>query len=157
MYDEVMQLIALAKNDEQYFKRIEALKQQMLELAQVKEIAKTLAEADMHLASARQKADILLEEAKKEAEQIKESAVAIVSDSKATLQKAKDKKAELDRKETEYTEKLVSLKQKETELDKAISEHRTLTALRTEEQEKAQKVKNEFETKLRKLKEIANT
>ena len=72
MYDEVMQLIALAKNDEKYFQRIEELKQKQLEVAQVLEIAKTLGEADKHLALARQKASDILDEAAIEAKKLKE-------------------------------------------------------------------------------------
>jgi len=155
MYDEVMQLIALAKNDEQYFKRIEDLKKQMLELAQVKEIAKTLGEADMHLANARQKADILLNEARLEAVQIKESATQYITDQKSTLDKTRQKKAFVDQKEQEVLEKLKTLEVKEEEMNKSIKEHRELTALRNEELEKSQKVKAEFELKLKKLKEIA--
>ena len=50
MYDEAMQLIALAKNDEQYFKRIEDLKQRQLELVHVMEIVRVFNEVDMHMA-----------------------------------------------------------------------------------------------------------
>jgi len=48
-------------------------------------------------------------------------------------------------------------KKKERELEESIVEHRRLTALRTVEQEAAAKVKVEFETKLRKLKEVASS
>jgi hypothetical protein len=157
MYDEVMQLIALAKNDEQYFKRIEELKAKQQELAYVMEIAKTLKDADMYLAGSRQKASELEETAKEEAEAIKAKAVSLVSENKSTLEKnkvlqatLKEKQATLDAKEKE----LVTLKET---MDESIATHRKLTAERSVEQEEARKVKLEFETKLRKLKEIANT
>lgn len=155
MYDEVMQLIALAKNDEAYFKRIDDLKKQMLELAQVKEIAKTLAEADMHLASARQKADILLDDARKEAEEIKQKAVMYVDEQKQAAEKAKNKKAIVEKKEIELNDLMQQLKQKESEMETSIAEHRRLTAERNEESQKAQKVKKEFEDKLKAIREIA--
>ena len=155
MYDEVMQLIALAKNDEAYFKRIDALKQQMLELAQVKEIAKTLGEADMHLASARQQADILLEEAKKTAEEMKGEATYYIQEQKLLLEKTKLKKQVVDNKETELQKSIEETKVKQEELEKSIVEHRRLSAERNEESEKAQKVRKEFEDKLRAIKEIA--
>jgi hypothetical protein len=156
MYDEVMQLIALAKNDEAYFKRIDALKQQMLELAQVKEIAKTLGEADMHLASARQQADILLEEALKTAEEMKGEATYYIQEQKLLLEKTKLKKQVVDNKETELQKSIEETKVKQEELEKSIVEHRRLSAERNEESEKAQKVRKEFEDKLRAIKEIAN-
>jgi len=95
MYDEVMQLIALAKNDEQYFKRIEDLKQRQLELAHVMEIAKTLNEADMHMAKAKQEAEIIIKEAEQEAVEIKNTATSIIAENKGVLEKNKAKALEL--------------------------------------------------------------
>lgn len=157
MYDEVMQLIALAKNDEQYFKRIEELKKKQLEVAHVLEIAETLKEADMHLANARQQATEILSEAAKEAEVIKETANTIVAESKILLEKNKSKAQSL--KEQEARLKLVEqdLKKTEDEMKASIEDHRKLTADRTIEQQAAQKVRIEFETKLKKLREIAAT
>ena len=157
MYDEVMQLIALAKNDEQYFKRIEDLKQKQLELAHVLEIAETLKEADMHLANARQQATEIIVEATKEAELIKETSNSIVVESKALLEKNKAKAVSLKEQETNLRKAEQDLKKLETELTDSITEHRKLTADRTIEQQAAQKVRVEFETKLKKLREIAAT
>lgn len=157
MFDEVRQLVALAKNDEQYFKRIEALKDKQLELAHVLEIAKTLGEADMHLAQARQEAAEIIEKANKEAEEIKGKAESIVADTKATLEKNKAKAVALKEKEVNLEAQGIANKQLEKELEKAIKDHRDLTAARSEEQEAARKVKLEFTEKLRKLKEVANT
>ena len=156
MYDEVMQLIALAKNDEVYFKRIEDLKQQMLELAQVKEIAKTLGEADLHLAGARQKAEEIIDKANKDALEIKDTAQAYVTEQKDLLAKTKAKKTAIDKKEEDLDALIKANKDKHSEMETAIAEHRKLTADRTEETEKAKKIRIEFENKMRQLKEIAN-
>ena len=155
MYDEVMQLIALAKNDEEYFKRIEALKQQMLELAQVKEIAKTLGEADMHLAKSRQDASDIIETAKKEAEDIKAQAQTYVDEQKQAAEKAKAKKQAAEKKDDELKELIAGTTAKQEGLEKAILEHRKLTQERSEELEKAGKVRKEFEEKLKLIREIA--
>lgn len=157
MYDEVMQLIALAKNDEVYFKRIEELKAKQLELAQVTEIAKTLGEADKHLALARQKAESILEDATKEAEKIVKEAESLVADNKVLIEKSKKRKADLDVREESLTKARENVTIREQELEKAIKEHRSLTALRSEEHEKALKVRKEFEDKLRMMREIANS
>ena len=150
-----MQLIALAKNDEAYFKRIDALKQQMLELAQVKEVAKTLGEADMHFANARQKAEELIEEAKTEAQGIRDQAQQYITEQKSTLEKTRQKKALVDSKEQDLVLKEQALKVLEQKMEDSIKEHRNLTAARNEEMEIARKVKHEFETKLKQIKEIA--
>jgi len=156
MYDEVMQLIALAKNDEKYFKRIEELKEKQMELAQVMEIAKTLGEADKHLAMARQQAEAILEAAKKEAEELKVTAKAYIEEQKALSLKIKGVKDELNVKVESALKKAADLKAKEDELDKAIKEHHTLTAARTVEYEASLKVKQSFENKLKQMREIAN-
>lgn len=157
MYDEVMQLIALAKNDEQYFKRIEELKNKQLEVAHVLEIAKTLQDADQHLAKARQDASKIIAEAEKETLTIKGAADAVVSETKNTLEKAKAKLLALKEKETRLDEKEKELKLLEKEKQDSIDAHRKLTADRTIEFEAAQKVRKEFEDKLKKLREIANS
>lgn len=155
MYDEVMQLIALAKNDEQYFKRIEDLKQKQLELAHVMEIAATLKEADMHLAKARQQASEIEEEARKKAIEIESSALAVISDNKSLLDKNKLKQKALTDKEEQLNKRESELSALKKELDVSIEEHRKLTAARSEEMEKAKVVRVEFETKLKKLRELA--
>ena len=157
MYDEVMQLIALAKNDEQYFKRIEELKQKQLEVAHVLEIADTLKEADMHLAKARQEATQILEEAKAEAVQIKATADVSVAETKALLEKNKIKAQALKDRESNLQREEEQLKMLEKTMKDSIETHRKLTAERSVEQEAAKKVKLEFETKLKKLKEVAAT
>ncbi len=157
MYDEVMQLIALAKNDEQYFKRIEDLKQKQLELAHVLEIAETLKEADMHLANARQQATEILSEATKEAEAIKETAQTFVTESKLLLDKNKSKAQGLKEQEANLRKAEQDLKKIEDEMKESIADHRKLTAERSLEQQAAQKIRIEFETKLKKLREIAAT
>ena len=157
MYDEVMQLIALAKNDEAYFKRIEELKVKQMELAQVMEIAKTLGEADKHLAMARQKATEIEDAATKNGELIRKEAEVFTAEQKELLFKAKAKKADLDKREVELNKREAELKIKNDELDKAIKEHRELTAMRSEEYDKAQKIKHEFESKLKQMREIANS
>lgn len=157
MYDEVMQLIALAKNDEAYFKRIEELKQKQLEVAHVLEIAKTLEQADMHKAMARQEAAEIVVEAEKEAEKIKESASSIVAESKATLDKAKAKIAALKDKEELLNKKEKELLALEQKMNDSITEHKKLTADRSIEQEAAKKVRLEFEGKLKKFRELANS
>ena len=155
MYDEVMQLIALAKNDEQYFKRIEELKKKQLEVAHVLEIAETLKDADMHLAKARQEATEILEVARKEAEEIKGTATVHVQETKATLEKNKVKALQLKELETRLAANERDLKTLEKTMQDSIEEHRKLTAARSVEQEAAQKVRLEFETKLKKLREVA--
>lgn len=155
MYDEVMQLIALAKNDEQYFKRIEELKKKQLEVAHVLEIAETLKDADMHLAKARQEATEILEIARKEAEEIKGTATVFVQETKATLEKNKVKALQLKELETRLATNEKDLKTLEKTMQDSIEEHRRLTAARSVEQEAAQKVRLEFETKLKKLREVA--
>lgn len=155
MYDEVMQLIALAKNDEQYFKRIEELKKKQLEVAHVLEIAETLKDADMHLAKARQEATEILEVAHKEAEEIKGTATVFVQETKATLEKNKVKALQLKELETRLVANEKDLKTLEKTMQDSIEEHRKLTAARSVEQEAAQKVRLEFETKLKKLREVA--
>ena len=157
MYDEVMQLIALAKNDERYFKRIEELKEKQMELAQVMEIAKTLGEADKHLAMARQQAEAIIEAAKKEAEELKNKANAYIEEQKALSLKIKGVKDELTVKVESAVKKAADLKEKEDYLDKAIKEHRELSVARSAEYEAALKVKQTFETKLKQMKELANT
>lgn len=155
MYDEVMQLIALAKNDEQYFKRIEELKQKQLELAHVLEIADTLKEADMHLANARQQATELVEVAKVEALEIKAKATQIVDENKVQLEKNKAKLQVLQEKERSLLARETGLKTLETEMNDSILKHRELTAARSLEQEEARKIRTEFETKMKKLREVA--
>jgi hypothetical protein len=155
MYEEVMQLIALAKNDEQYFKRIDDLKQKQLELAHVMEIAKTLGEADMHLAKARQSAAEIVKDAEKSALEIKSSAETFVSEAKQNLEKTKEKQKVLKEKEASLDEKEKSLKVLEKTMEESIAEHRKLTALRTVEMEEAQKVRALFESKLKQIREIA--
>lgn len=155
MYDEVMQLIALAKNDEQYFKRIEELKKKQLEVAHVLEIAETLKDADMHLAKARQEATEILDTARKEAEEIKGTATVFVQETKATLEKNKVKALQLKELETRLAANEKDLKTLEKNMQDSIEEHRKLTAARSIEQEAAQKVRLEFETKLKKLREVA--
>ena len=157
MYDEVMQLIALAKNDEQYFKRIEELKKKQLEVAHVLEIAETLKDADMHLAKARQEATEILELARKEAEEIKGTATVFVQETKATLEKNKVKALQLKEQETRLASNEKDLKTLEKTMQDSIEEHRKLTAARSVEQEAAQKVRLEFETKLKKLREVATS
>ncbi len=156
MYDEVMQLIALAKNDEKYFKRIEELKEKQMELAQVMEIAKTLGEADKHLAMARQQAEALVEAAKKEAAELKATANAYIEEQKALSLKIKGVKEELNAKVEAANKKVADLKAKEDALDKAIKEHRELSVARSAEYEAALKTKTLFETKLKQMREIAN-
>lgn len=157
MYDEVMQLIALAKNDEQYFKRIEELKQKQLEVAHVLEIAKTLQDADQHLAKARQDASEIVATAEKEALTIKGAADAVVNETKVTLEKAKAKLLALKEKETRLDEKEKELKLLEKEKQDSIDEHRKLTAARSVEFETSQKIRKEFEDKLKKMRELANS
>ena len=156
MYDEVMQLIALAKNDEKYFKRIEELKEKQMELAQVMEIAKTLGEADKHLAMARQQAESLLEAAKKEVDEIKSKAVAYVEEQRQLAVKIKTVKSELDKKDEALNLRASKLQAKEEELEKAIKEHRELSVARSAEYEAALKTKTLFENKLKQMREIAN-
>ena len=156
MYDEVMQLISLAKNDEMYFKRIEDLKQQMLELAQVKEIAKTLDEADKHMAMARQRAAEIIADAEAEAKVIKSNADLVVTEAKATLAKAKEKKAANDKTELDLAELIKQTQSKQAEMEESIKEHRTLTALRSEEMDKANKARTTFESKMKQVREIIN-
>lgn len=157
MYDEVMQLIALAKNDEQYFKRIEELKKKQLEVAHVLEIAQTLQEADQHLAKARQDTTELLSNAEKEAVEIKSKASEFVAEAKAVAEKNKTLQKELKEKQADLAKKEADLVLLEKEKFEVIKEHRQLTADRQVEQQAAQKVKLEFETKLKKIKEIAAT
>lgn len=157
MYDEVMQLIALAKNDERYFKRIEELKEKQMELAQVMEIAKTLGEADKHLAMARQQADSLLESAKQEAEEIKSKATAYIEEQKQSVLKIKTLESELDKKNEILDLKVFTLQSKEQELEKAIKEHRELTVARSAEYDASLKTRQTFENKLKLMKEIANS
>ena len=123
MYDEVMQLIALAKNDEQYFKRIDELKKKN----------------------------------NRNPQNIPKSPTEFVAETKAVAEKNKGIQKEL-------KEKLDALKEKEKALDileknklTVIEEHHKLSVARQEEQDAARKVKNEFETKLRKMREIAVT
>jgi chemotaxis regulatin CheY-phosphate phosphatase CheZ len=118
MYDEVMQLIALAKNDEQYFKRIEELKKKQLEVAHVLEIAQTLQEADQHLAKARQDATEIVSAAEKEASEIKMKASEYVAEAKAVADKNKAVQKEL-------KEKLETLKEKERALEILEKEKQT--------------------------------
>ena len=155
MYDEVMQLIALAKNDEQYFKRIEDLKKKQLEVAHVLEIAQTLQEADQHLAKARQDAAELISAAEKEGEEIKSKAADFVAEAKAVADKNKVKAEQLKELETRLLASERDLKTLEKTMQDSIDEHRKLTAARSVEQEAAQKVRVEFETKLKKLREVA--
>jgi len=155
MYDEVMQLIALAKNDEQYFKRIEDLKQRQLELAHVMEIAKTLNEADMHMAKAKQEAEIIIKEAEQEAVEIKNTATSIIAENKGVLEKNKAKALELRKNDDILIAKIAESDKLKKELEVTIQEHRKLTADRTVEQEEARKVKLEFTEKLKKIREIA--
>lgn len=157
MYDEVMQLIALAKNDEQYFKRIEALKQEQLKLAQVLEIAKTIEEANMHMAKARQDAAQVIEEAQNEASEIKKSAVVFLEENRGIVSKNKDLQKEIKEKLEELKKKQTQLEATEKEMIKSIEEHKQLSVARTEEQDIARKVKNEFEMKLKKMREIASS
>lgn len=156
MNEDLMQLMALVKNDPAYFARLEELKNKQLELAHVMEIASTVKEADMYLANARQQAVEIRKEAQKKAEEIKASADALVVEQKNLVAKTKERKATLDKREVDLAIHAKAVQEKEVELEKAIAEHRQLTQARTEEMEKAQKVRLDFETKLRKLKEIAN-
>jgi predicted outer membrane protein len=64
----------------------------------------------------------------------------------------------------ELKEKLETLKEKEKALEilekekqVTIEEHKKLSIARQEEQDAARKLRNEFETKLRKMREIATT
>lgn len=155
MYDEVMQLIALAKNDEQYFKRIEELKKKQLEVAHVLEIAETLKDADMHLAKARQEATEILDTARKEAEEIKSKASEFVAEAKAVAEKSKTLQKELKERAAEIEAKKKELEVLEKEKQVSIDEHHKLSVDRGAEQDAARKVKNEFETKLKKMREIA--
>lgn len=157
MYDEVMQLIALAKNDEQYFKRIEQLKQMQLELAQVKEIAKTLGEADMHLANARQQAQEALSKAEEEAKEVKAKASLYLEEQINLTASMKVLKDEL-KQEKENLKKQVQVS-KQVELDAlaSIKEHRELTALRNKEVEDAQKLRQSLESKYSQIKSIFNS
>jgi len=155
MYDEVMQLIALAKNDEQYFKRIDALKQEQLKLAHVLEIAKTLEEANMHMAKSRQDAAQILEDAQEEAKTIKASATTFLDESRQVVVKNKELQKEIKEKLEELRKKMEVTAATEKKMLESIEEHKILTAARSEEQDIARKLKNEFETKLKKMREIA--
>lgn len=157
MNEEIMQLISLVKNDEVYFKRIEELKAKQLEVAHATEIAKTLKQAEMYLANARQQGEEILEAAKKEVEDIRAAALVVLAENKVKLEKNKAKEIALKEKEEEQNkvkEELVAL---EKTLTASIEQHRQLTAERSIEQEAAKKVRAEFETKLKKLKEVANS
>jgi len=121
------------------------------------EIAKTLKDADMYLAGARQKAAEIEETAKLAADEIKAAATTLVSDNKSTLEKNKAIQATLKEKKATLETKQVELDKLKLTMDEAIAEHRKLTADRSIEQEAARKVKLEFETKLRKMKEIATS
>lgn len=153
--EEFLQLMSLVKNDERYFKRIEELKEKQLELSHVLEIAGTVKEADMYLANARQQAAEIRVAAEEEAKEIKERAAVILRDNRAASEKVKAKKEALDAKEQELVHDRQKLKQLEVDLEKSIEEHRKLTAERTAEAEAAVKVRHEFETKLKKMRELA--
>ncbi len=155
MYDEVMQLIALAKNDEQYFKRIDALKQEQLKLAHVLEIAKTLEEANMHMAKSRQDAAQILEDAQEEAKVIKASASTFLDESRQVVVKNKELQKEIKEKLEELRKKMEATASTEKKMLDSIEEHHKLSVARSEEQDIARKLKNEFETKLKKMREIA--
>lgn len=155
MYDEVMQLIALAKNDEQYFKRIDALKQEQLKLAHVLEIAKTLEEANMHMAKSRQDAAQILEDAQEEAKAIKASAATFLDESRQVVVKNKELQKEIKEKLEELRKKMEATASTEKKMLDSIEEHHKLSVARAEEQDIARKLKNEFETKLKKMREIA--
>lgn len=155
MYDEVMQLIALAKNDEQYFKRIDALKQEQLKLAHVLEIAKTLEEANMHMAKSRQDAAQILEDAQEEAKTIKASASTFLDESRQVVVKNKELQKEIKEKLEELRKKIEATASTEKKMLDSIEEHHKLSVARAEEQDIARKLKNEFETKLKKMREIA--
>lgn len=157
MYDEVMQLIQLAKNDEKYFKRIEELKEKQLEVAQVLEIAKTLGEADKHMALAKQQAAQIIKEAEEEAISIKEAAKAHVDAAKAAADKATKIKDKFAQKELELSAEIQKNKDTTESLEKKIKEHREYTELRTVEYNEYIKLKKEFDFKLKQMREIANS
>lgn len=151
-----MQLIALAKNDEQYFKRIEELKNMQLELAQYREIAKTVKEADMYLAQARQRAEEVVEKAEQEANDLRRAAIAYVEEHKHNNEQAKNLRAELKAKKAD-----MELAQKEAEkvkaqMEQSIKEHRELTAARNFELSETQKVRKEIQDKFEQIKRIIN-
>lgn len=156
MYDDLMQLIALAKNDEQYFKRIEDLKQMQLELGQVKEIAKTLGEADLYLANARQRAEAEREKVEKECNELRESAIAYVEEQKKLLEEAKALKA------TIKADK-AALQQATKEAKEAVEnslaidkERREMTALRNAEVAETQKLRKTLQDSFNQIKQIIN-
>ena len=111
----------------------------------------------MHLANARQQATEILADATKEALVIKETAQTFVTESKLLLDKNKSKAQGLKEQETNLRKAEQDLKQLENEMKASIESHRKLTADRSLEQQAAQKVRIEFETKLKKLREIAAT
>lgn len=156
MYDEVMQLIALAKNDERYFQRIEELKQMQLELAHVKEIAKTLTEAEMHLAKARQNAEELIEDAKAEAASLKEKVL-------KKEKQVKEFEASVIEREKALKDQAKDIVVKEAELQKAIKEAKDAQAKAEQNYRDsdniaagARKLQKQIESKFARIREIMN-
>ena len=156
MYDEVMQLITLAKNDERYFQRIEELKAKQLELAQVTEIAKTLGEADKHLAMARQNAEAIINKAKEEAEDLKLKVTDLEVQLKAQLTKLEKREQIVSEQEGKLVESQNALeklrKDVQEEKDKAHQHYLAADDTAT----RARKLQKNIESKFARIRAIMN-
>ena len=142
---------------EKYFQRIEELKQKQLEVAQVLEIAKTLGEADKHLALARQKASDILDEAAIEAKKLKEKVDNLIAKNEDLIKKNEQKVLANTTKQKELDEAIEVCKQKELELAESIKEHRALSAARSEELDLARKTKKQIEDKFAQVRKLINS
>ena len=98
----------------------------------------------------------IITDANKEADRLKAEASSYVLEQKNLVTKNAKKKSDLDDREAKLLLAQQELVSKQSELDKSIKDHRDLTALRSEEYEKALRTRKEFEDKLRQMREIAN-
>ena len=154
--DDLMQLVALAKNDEQYFKRIEGLKQMQMELAQYKEIADTVKEADMHLARARQRAQEVVEQAEQEGNALRKSAIEYVEEQKRLIEQHKQLKADLKEKKQAMDVAIAEARAATVSSEKIDKERREMTELRNKEIAETLRIRKHYEEKFTEIKRIIN-
>ena len=155
--DDLMQLVALAKNDEQYFKRIEGLKQMQMELAQYKEIADTVKEADMHLARARQRAQEVVEQAEQEGNALRKSAIEYVEEQKRLIEQHKQLKADLKEKKQAMDVAIAEARAATVSSEKIDKERREMTELRNKEIAETLRIRKHYEEKFTEIKRIINS
>lgn len=154
---DIVELLQFVKNDTQYFKRIEDLRQQEMQLNHVKDIANTLQQAELYISDAKIKAAEVIAKAEQEAKEIKAEANKYKVDVDKAGLDVKELKKQIKEKEKEVQAQLVLLKEQEVALAGEIKRAQANTQAGLVEYERYKNLKHTLEDKFVQFKQIMNS